>query len=341
MTPELRHPHFEGDPRPGRRLLEYQRDALPLERCGAVAIGAELLGTIQEVRQLPARKLFTGQEMASHSGIVFRAVTWNLFHGRDFPPSDALFTWRSRILRVTEADATHVQVNRPLLGEFGQVLDSLDWHVALLQEVPPRWLEPLAQRCRAVGVHVLTARNELGRLRGILADLNPDLIASNEGGSNVVLARRPARIEGVQRVRLATSPERRSLLLVRVAGPGGRSVSVACMHLSVGSTGQGPDELVEAARRAVQFAGADPLLLGGDLNLSPARAPEPFADLTRRFGLAAPTEPDRIDHLLGRGLTEIEAPRSLPPAGRELPAEDGRLLRLSDHCPVVACFEVR
>ena len=47
-----------------------------------------------------------------------RAITWNVFHGRDDPPDHGLVTWRSRLLRVTERNATHAQVNRPLLHEL-------------------------------------------------------------------------------------------------------------------------------------------------------------------------------------------------------------------------------
>ena len=67
------------------------------------------------------------------------AISWNLFHGRDFPPDPALFTWRSRLLRTTERNATHVQVNRDLLPEFSRLLAAAEWDVALLQECPPRW----------------------------------------------------------------------------------------------------------------------------------------------------------------------------------------------------------
>lgn len=245
-------------------------------------------------------------------------------------------------MRHTESDATHVQVNRPLRSEFGQVLDSLDWNIALLQEAPPRWLDPLAAKCRAAGARVLTSRNELGRLRGALGDLNPDVIASNEGGSNMILVRGPARIEAVKRVRLATRPESRSMLMVRVTDPAGLSLAVACAHLSVGLTGQGPAELVDAAERAVEFAGGDPVLFGGDLNLRPAQAAGPFDQLARRFGFSAPTESQSIDHLLGCGLDAVDSPTSMPPSARELRADvHGRRLRLSDHTPVTGAFEVR
>ena len=54
-------------------------------------------------------------------GLRVRALTWNVFHGRDHPPDRGSITWRSRLLKVTERNATHVQVNRPLLREFADV----------------------------------------------------------------------------------------------------------------------------------------------------------------------------------------------------------------------------
>ena len=68
-----------------------------------------------------------------------RVLSWNLYHGRDFPPDAALFTLRSRLLRVTERDETHVQVNRPLREEFAGWIAGREWDVALLQEAPPLW----------------------------------------------------------------------------------------------------------------------------------------------------------------------------------------------------------
>ena len=62
------------------------------------------------------------------------ALTWNVFHGRDFPPDPALFTWRSWLFGVEERNETHVQVNRDLLDEFADVLAAARWDVALLQE---------------------------------------------------------------------------------------------------------------------------------------------------------------------------------------------------------------
>jgi endonuclease/exonuclease/phosphatase family metal-dependent hydrolase len=267
-----------------------------------------------------------------------RVLSWNLYHGRDFPPDPALFTLRSRLLRVTERNDSHVQVNRPLLDEFAQVLDRLVWDVALLQEAPPRWSAELRRRTRATGARVLTARNLCPPVQGLLARWNPDLIASWEGGSNQLLVRRPARVVEHRRLTLAHRPERRRMQWARLELAGGERLCVANLHASAGRPRQASTEVVAAAEAAVEWSAADPLVFGGDFNLRPDRQPEPFATLRRRFGLAEPTAPDAIDHVLARGLDVAEPPRRLPPEERELTEPDGRRLRLSDHRPVVAGF---
>jgi endonuclease/exonuclease/phosphatase (EEP) superfamily protein YafD len=88
----------------------------------------------------------------------------------------------------------------------------------------------------------------------------------------------------------------------------------------------------------VEWAGERPLIFGGDLNLRPTSVPEVFDTLRERHGLAAPTDPKAIDHLLVRGLEPVEPPRRLPPEARELRDEDGSAIRLSDHAPVLASF---
>ena len=270
-----------------------------------------------------------------------RALSWNLFHGRDHPPDPALLTWRSKLLGSTERNATHAQVNRPLLEEFAGLLSAWDWNVALLQEVPPHWLVPVARRCGASGASALTSRNSLAFLRTALAHRNPDLIASNEGGSNMLLVRAPGQILDVDRVTLATRPERRRMLLARVEPAPGRRLAVGCVHLSVPATGRGRAEVVQAAEHAVAFAAGDPLILGGDLNLRPAQEPEAFAELRERFGLSSPTAPRAIDHVLARGLDLAEEPRSLLAHAREVAEPDGLRVRLSDHAPVTSAFGMR
>jgi endonuclease/exonuclease/phosphatase family metal-dependent hydrolase len=279
--------------------------------------------------------------MTRHRGIVVGVLSWNLFHGRDFPPDPALLTWRSRILRTTERDATHAQVNRSLRHEFAAWLAGRPWELALLQEAPPRWLAELGRRCRADGAIALTSRNLGSGVRAAVADWNPDLIASNEGGSNQLLVRHPARIAEVRRLTLARFPERRRMLWARVEAPDGRTMCVANLHASAGRPEAASTELLEAAESAVDWSGSLPLVFGGDFNVRPALHPAAFEALESRFGLRRPTAPKAIDHLLARGMDVVDAPTRLAPEEREVPGPDELRIRLSDHAPVAASFGMR
>jgi endonuclease/exonuclease/phosphatase family metal-dependent hydrolase len=270
-----------------------------------------------------------------------RLLTWNLFHGRDWPPNRALLTLRSKLLGRSEHDATHVQVNQPLSAEFASKLAEWEWDVALLQEAPPRWFGDLEWTTGAAGAADLTSRNSLAPLRARLAEWNPDLIGSNEGGSNMLLVRPPARIVATEAATIADRPERRRLLMARIALPGGRRVVVACIHLSVPSTGHGAAEALHAAALATEWAEGDPLVLGGDYNLRPVDHRAAFDGLRNRFGLGPPTRPRAIDHLLARSLDVVQRPIALPDADREVPGPGGLAIRLSDHAPVVASFGLR
>jgi endonuclease/exonuclease/phosphatase family metal-dependent hydrolase len=269
-----------------------------------------------------------------------RVLSWNLYHGRDFPPDPELLTWRSRLLRLTERNATHAQVNRPLLGEFAGWIADREWDVALLQEAPPRWFRELCRRTGSNGAGALTSRNVVPLLQGLAADLNPDLIASWEGGSNQLLVRAPGRIAERRSLTLAARPERRRMIWARVELPRGGRVCFANLHASAGLPVKAGVEVVGAAAAAVEWSGDDPLVFGGDLNLRPAADPHPFDELRERFGLAGPTGPHAIDHLLARGLELAERPRRLPSEAREVTRADGLRVRLSDHAPVSGAWEV-
>lgn len=269
--------------------------------------------------------------------MMLRALCWNLFHGRDHPPNPDLHTWRSRLWRITERDQTHAQVNVDLLDAFASRLASASWDVAMLQECPPRWWEPLADACEAEAHGVLTARNPplLGPVLSAAARLNPDLIASWEGGSNLTLVRGGHWITGRASCKLATRPERRAMTLTRL----GSGVLVANFHLSEWR-GAAELELAEAARRANRFrADGDALVLGGDFNLRPGRSPEAFELLESEHGLAGITDPASIDHVLVAGAP-ASRPKKLKPIWRELPDPTGpsggsrHVIRLSDHAPV-------
>ncbi len=291
----------------------------------------------------------------------FAVLTWNLFHGRDFPPDPGLLTRRSRLLRKTERNATHAQVNRDLLTEFARLLAEAEWDVALLQECPPRFAEPLARACDAAGHRVLTSRNSLAPVRRLAARLNPDLIASGEGGSNLTLVRRSfrcafctAEVQKEQRkpgtdaiaeggeaiaerreVTIHAGPlERRAMALTRT----GSGLCVANLHASAHRIDLAAEDVLRAAEAADEWSGDAPLIFGGDLNLQPRESPAVFAELRDRFGLTPTTAPDAIDHLLARGLEVVEPPRRWASERREVPGDDGLALRLSDHAPVEATF---
>jgi endonuclease/exonuclease/phosphatase family metal-dependent hydrolase len=265
--------------------------------------------------------------------VELTTISWNLFHGRDFPPDPALRSWRSRLLRVSERNETHVQVNRDLLPEFCRLLAGAAWDVALLQECPPRYWAPLAEVCAAEAHGVLTSRNSLGTRRTLATRLNPDLIAAGEGGSNLTLVRNGGILEQRELAIHQGRPERRAMAFTRTDS----GLCVANLHATNDRPELATEDVLRAAEAADGWAGEAPLLFGGDLNLRPRESPAIFAELSERFGLAAPTAPDAIDHILARGLEVAEAPHQWPSERREL-NEDGLALRLSDHAPVEARF---
>jgi endonuclease/exonuclease/phosphatase (EEP) superfamily protein YafD len=116
------------------------------------------------------------------------------------------------------------------------------------------------------------------------------------------------------------------MLWARLGGP--HTLAVANLHGSVDTVRGAAEQLLEAAALAVDWAGAAPLIFGGDLNLRVTRQPEVFAELERRHGLTPPTAPGAIDHLLSRGLELVEPPRG------------GPLLALSDHAYVTAALRI-
>jgi endonuclease/exonuclease/phosphatase family metal-dependent hydrolase len=230
-------------------------------------------------------------------------LTWNLFHGRADPPAA-----------------------RPLLDEFVELLAREQWDIALLQEAPPRW----AGRLGASGAIALTSRNFGSALRARIADWKPDLIKSNEGGSNQTLVRPPWRIADTRRLTLARFPERRRLLWTRLEHESGEQLAVANLHASANLPRKAAKELL----RAAEWCEGERLVFGGDFNVRAGEDPATYTELERQFGLAAPTAPAAIDHLLARGLTVVEPPHQLALERRTTPVG----IRLSDHAPVTAEF---
>ncbi len=251
--------------------------------------------------------------------MVVRALTWNLFHGRDVP---------------LEVDYKH-----SLHAEFAALLARFEWDVALLQETPPRWFRELAFSAGAQGRIRKTSRNQLAGLRGWLADRRPDLVRSQEGGSNQILFRPPWTVVEERELTLARWPERRRMQWLRLSHPEGPGFCVANLHASAHNPARAAQEVEQAAAAAREWSGERALLLGGDLNVRPAEQPWLFERL-RGDGFSEPTGAKLIDHLLARRMRVVEPPRQLPAERREVSAGDAARVRLSDHAVVVAAFEV-
>ena len=209
-------------------------------------------------------------------------LTWNLFHGRAKPAA-----------------------GRPLLVEFARTLASWEWDLALLQEVPPWWPATLAYACGARHQAALTSRNSVLAARRAIAVRNPDLIASNGGGANAILARGPLRDE--QRVvELTKRPERRVAHGVHLSGGGW----VVNLHATTDPKTQTRADIARARESALAWAGDEPIVLGGDFN---TRTPE--------LPGFEPAGSHVLDHVFVRGARGGEA--TLLEAGT-----------LSDHKPL-------
>jgi endonuclease/exonuclease/phosphatase family metal-dependent hydrolase len=211
-------------------------------------------------------------------------LSWNLFHGRAQPAA-----WR------------------PLAAEFAAALAGWSWDVALLQEVPPWWPEPLAAATGASARMALTSRNSLLPLRRAIAARKPDLLRANGGGSNAILVRGGA--IGEHRTReLTKRPERRVMHGIALAGAAGWVVN---LHASRHPPVQRHADLLTAAATAREWAAGKPLVFGGDLNsLRPA-----FPGLRHVAG-------HHVDHVFTEGRPAVGEPEVLD-AGP-----------LSDHAPL-------
>jgi endonuclease/exonuclease/phosphatase family metal-dependent hydrolase len=237
-----------------------------------------------------------------------RVLSWNLFHGRDYPP-------RSR---------------RPLLDEFAGFIADQTWDIALLQEAPPRWFRSLCVASRASGVLTRTSRNQFAPLRAVLADIRPDLMKSGEGGANQILFRAPWRIAARRHLTLALLPERRRMLWVRLERDAGVELCAATLHTTAHRPRRAAREVDRAARTALIWSAGRPLVFGGDLNVRPARDSDLFERLRSGYGFNGQAPPGWIDHLLARRLEVEEPPRKV--------AHEVGAVKLSDHDPLIASF---
>ena len=214
-----------------------------------------------------------------------RVLSWNLFHGRAVPGG-----------------------GRSLLDAFAAALAGWAWDVALLQEVPPWWPEPLARAAGASARSVLTSRNALLPVRRWIAERRPDLIKSNGGGANAILVRDQRILE--HRIHtLRRWPERRVVHGVRLEG----GWWVGNLHAQAHSEERAQADVAEAASSTILWSQGAPAILGGDMNTRHPLAPG-----------FAPVAGHSVDHIMLRGLEAGAPSRTLDHGG------------LSDHAPVLA-----
>ena len=263
-------------------------------------------------------------------------MTWNVFHGRDWPPEPELQVraHKGNFRRGPRLGERYEQTNWDLVDRFADLIRGIEWDIALFQEFPPSWKERMAAACGAEAHRAFSGRNWFQPLTSLIGRWRPDLLGAWEGGSNTTLVRPGAGpIAERQRVVLTRKPETRVMTLTRMES----GLCVANLHVSTKPT-SAELELLDAAERATALAGSGPLIFGGDFNVRP-KASRVFDQLEDRYGLAPHTAPDRLSHLLVRGLEVIEHPVALPPEARDVPdPETGRLIRLSDHNPVIGKF---
>jgi endonuclease/exonuclease/phosphatase family metal-dependent hydrolase len=208
-----------------------------------------------------------------------RVLTWNLKHGRAVPSAGC-----------------------DLFDDFAAALARWEWGVALLQEVPPWWPQPLAQRLGAQQRLVLTSRNWLLAARRAVAVRWPDAIKSNGGSCNAILARGGLEIADHRTRRLGLLPERRWVHAVRLRD----GIWVGNTH-----TEARPEQGLAAAAAVLDWSAEDPAIFGGDFNV--ARLALPGFEPGCRHG---------VDQVFVRGL-EVQGCEVLDRG------------RLSDHAPVV------
>ena len=295
-----------------------------------------------------------------------RALTWNLFHGQDGAGLGP--TLRSTLLGCGVDDGAFLHLNRKWIDEMADVIASRRPTVAALQEVPPLAVTRLAARTGMRVAHALMPPlvGSL-RLRGQLAERNPDLWRTHEGTANAVLVGAPwdlvpggvwtvrhnpprfvirtahrLRLPGREALHWLLEPRR--LVAVRIRHPTGATVTVASLHCHNSRVW---DLIAHEVRRVIprvleRVPADEPVLVAGDLNAAGIEHPAIRALVAA--GLAEDTTADLVlDHIFHRGLRVASPPRALPREAREVAATHrgrGYKVLLSDHDPVEATYRI-
>ena len=298
--------------------------------------------------------------MHGHPDIT--VLTWNLFHGQDGarlgPTAGSIFR------RTPVDDGERVHLNRKWIDEMADVIRDQAPTIAALQEVPPQAAARLAER---TGMRMTRSvmRPLIGplRLRGWLADGNPDLWRTHEGTSNVVLShpdwtpigtwtirhnpplfvlREGRRLRPGCRERVHWLLEPRRMIGVRLRHRDGRTLTAVSLHCHNSLVW---DVIATEVRRIIplierHLTPGEPVVVAGDLNSAGSRHPVLRAFLDA--GFAEPTLDDLVlDHILSRNLEVVEPPAALGESVRLVHGTvDGarRAVLLSDHDPVRAIY---
>lgn len=295
-----------------------------------------------------------------------RVLTWNLFHGQDGAGLGP--TLRSTLLGCGVDDGEFLHLNRKWIDEMADVIASRRPTVVALQEVPPAALTRLATR---TGMRVAQAvmRPLIGslRLRGQLAERNPDLWRTHEGTANAVLVDASWEIVpgGVWTVRhnpprfvirtalglrlpgreaLHWLLEPRRLVAVRIRHPAGATLTAVSLHCHNALVWE---VIAHEVRRVIprvleRVPPDEPVLVAGDIN--GAGVEHPAIRALAAAGLAEDTTADLVlDHIFHRGLRVAAAPRTLPREAREIAVPHrgrGYRVLLSDHDLVEATYRM-
>ena len=255
-----------------------------------------------------------------------RALSWNLFHGRDHPPEPELLTWRSRLLRDDRAregprTGQHATARRVRdrargrgLGRRAAAGVPAALGGAARDRLPRRrrtWSRPAAT-CPASA-----------RVQALIADRNPDLIASWEGGSNLTLVRAPARTG--PRSPTACTPRHPARAADDGVHPAAAGLCVANLHASAARAGGRGGAARGGADRAASWAAADAADLSAATSTCARRSSPHVFDAPRSASTASRghRRPGRSTTCSSRGLEMIEPPRQWPPERREVPDPTG------------------
>lgn len=254
--------------------------------------------------------------------------TWNLAHGRTSP--ETRDTYLEEMVRLVTKDAPDVVCLQEVPVWALSELEAWSGMRAFGAVAMPELAGPFARRITELDPRRIRSAVS-GQANAVLLDgrldapdaqaaiaLNPRSFRRSEAG----------RLGLSSHVRLAWARNRRVAQAVRVAAESW-TVTVVNTHLTSSPHSRVAEaELARAITFAERFARAgEPVLLCGDLNLSPASS---LALRELAAGGFSPPSPG-VDHILGRGLTPGAGPLPWPDRRRRL----GDVL-LSDHAPLEA-----